>query len=216
MNESFLTFKKFKDLELAKIIANQLKQSNIEFLLEDNPKFFDPTFANNTFDPYIFIKIKPGDFTRANEALEEHYKISLNSVDSDYYLFEFTDHELLEIISKPDEWGPLDYQLSKKILTDRGKEVRPNEEALLKEKRLNELKKPESSPEFWIYFGYISAILGGFFGIIIGSSLIYLKKTLPNGQRVYTYGDKERKHGKRMLFISCIFLILYLIMALNQ
>lgn len=122
MNESFLTFKKFKDPELAKVISDQLKQNNIEFLLEDNPKFFDPTFANNAFDPYIFIKIKPEDFTKATEALEEYYEMSLNHVESDYYLFEFTDDELFEIISKPDEWGPFDYQLSKKILSDRGRQ----------------------------------------------------------------------------------------------
>lgn len=216
MNESFLTFKKFKDLELAKEISNQLKQNNIEFLLEDNPKFFDPTFANNTFDPYILIKIKPEDFTKANAALEEYYKMSLSHVESDYYLFEFTDNELFEIISKPDEWGPFDYQLSKKILGDRGKEVKPEEAKFLKEKRLIELAKPETSPKFWIYFGYFSAIVGGFFGIIIGSSLIYLKKTLPTGKRIYTYGDKERAHGRRILFISCIALIVYLTLALSQ
>src|SRR6185312_4154263 len=100
MTESFLTFKKFNDIELAKEIANRLTQNNIEFLLEDNQNFFDPTFANNTFDPNISIKIKSKDFIKANEALEEYYKDSLSSVDNDYYLFGFTDDELFEIISK--------------------------------------------------------------------------------------------------------------------
>ena len=213
MTESFLTFKKFNDIELAKEIANRLTQNNIEFLIEDNQKFFDPTFANNTFDPNIAIKIKSEDFIKANEALEDYYKTSLSSVDKDYYLFEFTDDELFEIISKPDEWGPLDYELSKKILHDRGKDINPDEVERLKEQRINELRKPESSPRFWIYFGYFSAIFGGVFGLIVGSSLFYLKKTLPNGQRVFMYGEKERKHGKRMAFISILALIIYLIWA---
>lgn len=215
MPETFLTFKKFNDVELAKEIANHLEQHHIEFLLEDNQKFFDPSFANNTCDPSVFIKIKSEDFIKANEVLEEYYKMSLNDVDRDHYLFGFSDEELFEIISKPDEWGPFDYQLSKKILSDRGKVFKPAEVELLEEQRLNKLKKPESSAKFWIYFGYISTIFGGVFGLIIGSSLSYLKKTLPNGQRVYMYREKDRKHGKRMILISLIALIVYLLWAFN-
>lgn len=129
MIESFLTFKKFNDIELAKEIANRLTQNNIEFLLEDNQKQFDITFANNTFDPNISIKIKSKDFIKANEALGKYYKSRLDSVDNDYYLFEFTDDELFEIISKPDEWGPFDYQLSKKSLV--------TEERLLNRRKQN-------------------------------------------------------------------------------
>lgn len=215
MNESFLTFKKFNDIELAKEIANRLTQNNIEYLLEDFQNSFDITFANNIFDPNISIKIKSEDFIKATEVLGEYYKSSLDSVDNDYYLFKFTDDELLEIISKPDEWGPFDYQLSKKILSDRGTDIKPEEAKLLKEKRISALKKPESSSPFWIYFGYFSAVFGGFFGLIIGSSLYYLKKTLPNGQRTFMYDEKERKHGKRMVIISIIALIIYSILTLG-
>lgn len=211
MTESFLTFKKFNDVELAKEIANHLEQNHIEFLLEDNQKNFDPSFANNTFDPNICIKIRSEDFIKANEVLDEYYRQSLNDVEKDYYLFGFTDEELFEIISKPDEWGPFDYQLAKKILSDRGKNFNSDEVERLKEQRLNELKKPESSTRFWIYFGYFSAVFGGVLGLIIGSSLVYLKKTLPNGQRVNMYGEKDRKNGKRMIVISLIVLIVWLI-----
>lgn len=43
----YLTFQKFNDPGLALQIAELLKQNGINCLLEDNQKFFDPSFANN-------------------------------------------------------------------------------------------------------------------------------------------------------------------------
>ncbi len=51
----------------------------------------------------------PFTFTRAHAVLEAFYEKQLQEVDPDYYLFAFTDAELLDILSKPDEWGHFDY-----------------------------------------------------------------------------------------------------------
>jgi hypothetical protein len=209
MTNTFLTFQKFNDIGVANEIAERLKQSNITYLLEDNKEFFDPSFANNTIEPDISIKIKSGDFSKAQIALEDYYKTQLDNVDKDYYLLTFTDEELIEIITKPDEWGHFDYQLAQKLLRDRGKEVKPEVINLLKVQRIKELAKPDTSHRYWIYAGYISAIIGGLFGIIIGWTLAYFKKTLPNGERVYAYRENERNHGTRMLLISIVSLIIW-------
>ncbi len=158
MTNTFLTFQKFNDVELAKESSERLKQNDIECLLEDNRKFFDPSFAYNTIEPDISIKLKPEDFLKAHKALENYYKKDLDNVDKNYYLFEFTDEELIEIISKPDEWGHFDYQLAQKILKDRGKEIKPEVADLLKTQRINELVKPDTTHKYWIYVGYFSAI----------------------------------------------------------
>ncbi|MCW3109501.1 MAG: hypothetical protein JWQ09_4007 [Segetibacter sp.] len=70
---------------------------------------------------------------------------------------------------------------------------------------------PDTSHRYWIYVGYASAIFGGLFGIIIGWTLAYFKKTLPDGQRVYVYREEERKHGNRMLIISIVSFIFWII-----
>lgn len=207
MPETFLTFQKFNDAGLANEIAERLRQSNIEYQLEDNNKIFDPSFANNTFEPDINLKIKPEDFSNADKALEAYYKASLAETDKDYYLFEFSDDELVEIIAKPDEWGRFDYQLAQKILSDRGKEVNPEIAGMLKTQRIKELAKREIVHSYWIYAGYIFAIVGGLFGIIIGWTLAYFKKTLPDGTRINAYSVKDRNHGTRILLLSIIGLI---------
>lgn len=215
MTDTFLTFQKFNDIELAKEIAERLKQNDIEFLLEDNRKFFDPSFANNTFEPDISIKLRPADFAKAHKSLEAYYQKYLDNVDKDYYLFAFSDEELVEIISKPDEWGHFDYQLAQKILRDRGKEIKPEAADLLKTQRIRELAKPGTTDKYWIYFGYFSAIFGGLFGLIIGGTLAYFKKTLPNGETVYAYREEDRNHGIRILLISVVSLIFWVIVRWN-
>ena len=215
MKDKYLTFQKFNDIGLANEIAERLKQNNIDYLLEDNQKMFDPSFANNTIEPEISLKLKPADFSIANSALEKYYESLIDTVDKDYYLFEFTDEELIEIISKPDEWGHFDYQLAKKILKDRGKEIKPEIAELLRSQRNKDLAKPDIPHKYWIYFGYFSALFGGIFGIIIGWTLAYFKKTLPNGQRVYAYSERERDHGTIMFLISSVSLILWIFIKLR-
>lgn len=209
MTDTFLTFQKFNDIELAKEMAERLKQNGIECSLEDNRRLFDPSFVNHTVEPDISIKLRAEDFSKAHKALEDYYKRTLENVEQDYYLFDFTDEELIEIVSKPDEWGHFDYMLSQKILRDRGKEIQPEVAELLKTQRKKDLAQPDSSHIYWIYAGYFSAIFGGLLGIIIGWTLAYFKKTLPDGQRIYAYREKDRNHGTRILLISCISLIVW-------
>ncbi|MCM5530319.1 hypothetical protein [Parasegetibacter sp. NRK P23] len=214
MTNTYLTFQKFNDLELAKQVAERLKEGGVECLLENNQKFFDPSFANNQIEHDISIKISSEKFSDAHKALDEYYQKSLHDVESDYYLFEFTDEELVEIISKPDEWGHFDYQLAQKILRDRGNEIKPEVANLLKVNRVKELAKPDSAHKYFIYLGYVSSVFGGLFGIIIGWTLAYFKKTLPDGRRVYAYRETERNHGTRMLLISCVSLTIWILLRL--
>ena len=211
MADSFLTFQTFSDLELAEEMAAQLQEKGIECTVENNRQFFDPSYANNSFGADISLKLKPADFYKARKTLEDYYEKHVDQVGRDYYLFDFTDQELVEVVAKPDEWGFLDYQLAQKILKERGKEINPDVAALLKTQRDKDLAQPESAHRYWIYAGYISAILGGLIGVIIAWTLAYFKKTLPNGQRVYVYKEEDRNHGTRILLISCVSLVFWLL-----
>jgi len=209
MKEPFLTFQKFNDMGLAEAISARLKENGIESLLENNQKFFDPSFAHNSVEADISLKLRPEDFPRADQALADYYQQRVDSVDKDYYLFGFTDQELIEILRKPDEWGHFDYQLTQKILRDRGMEIGPETTRLMKAERIAELAQPKASNTSWIFIGYISAIMGGVFGIVIGATLAYFKKTLPDGQRVYGYREEERRHGKIILGLSLISAVIW-------
>jgi hypothetical protein len=211
MIEEFITFQKFNDQNSASELGDFFKEKKLEYLLEDNSLSFDPTFANNGFDKEFCIKLKKSDFEKGNAFLNEKAEIEIVEIDKDYYLFSFTDKELLELITASDEWSPFDVSLAEKLLNERGKEVTSEEIKKLKTNRIVELSKPEESQRTYIIIGYITAILGGVLGIFIGWHLLTFKKTLPNGNRIYAYSENDRKQGNRILILGGIFLVIWLL-----
>ncbi len=201
--EEFLTFKKFNDPILAEDFGKILKQNGFDFEINDDTNF-DPSFANNFISKQFTIKLKPSDFEAVHELLLVSAKEEINLVDKDYYLYAFTDKELIEIVTKPEEWNEFDYLLAQKLLKERGKEINPEVVEVLRKQRQEDLSKPETAQKTWIIFGYIAAISGGLIGIFIGWAMANGNKTLPDGTKVYTYTANERKHGRIIVIIGSI------------
>ncbi len=211
----FITYQKFNDQAAALELETLFNENNIECVLENTSSSFEPTFANNDLVKEFRVKLQKEDFAIADDLLEQIFLNQIDTVDKDYYLFKFTDDELIELISKKDEWGQFDFLLAQKLLRERGKEIQPELIEELKKERLEVLAKPEESSKIWIFIGYISSFLGGFMGILIGWHLFKHKKTLPNGERVLGYTFEDRKHGKNMVIIGVIFLIFWLMVKIK-
>ena len=212
MEETYVVFRKYPNLFQAKELENLLNQNNISSQLTDNIASVDASFSGSTLQNEYEIKIQLEDFEEAEKILEKDAEDLIEQVDENHYLFEFSDEELYDILVRSDEWSELDYKLAQKILTDRGKSVDVELLKNLKKQRIELLAKPEENQKKWIVTGYILAIFGGFLGIIIGYSLWTSKKSLPNGQAVYSYTEQDREHGKVIFYIGLIILPLYLIL----
>ena len=204
MTEDYSIFRKFPTLEQAKEIEFMLNEKGIETILANNAPPVDVTFSGNTLQNEIEIRIKQSDFKAAEDILEKNAENIIDQIDKDYYLFGFTNEELYEILLKSDEWSSFDYTLAQKILEQRGKSIDKDLLNSLKNERLKELAKPEGNQKPWIICGYAFALLGGVLGLIIGYFLWTSKKTLPNGQKVYSYYENDRKHGKYIFYIGLI------------
>lgn len=203
----FLTYRTFTEKDGVDALTELLRANNIEFEVTEDRDSLDSLYVGKLVNHQIFVKIRQEDFEKANSILSQLEEKEVENADKDHYLFGFTDEELFEIVSKPDEWNEYDYQLSKKILRQRGKKIDDNIIQLLKKQRLNDLSKPEEGQKTWIYAGYLFAMLGGLLGIFIGWHLNTFKKTLSNGQQVYGYTQQDRKHGFRILIIGIIMFI---------
>ena len=211
MIEQYSIFRKFSTLEQAKELEAILNGKGIKSILADNAPPVDVTFSGNTLQNEIEIRIKQSDFKKAEQILEQDAENLINEVDKNYYLFDFTDDELYDILLKSDEWNKFDYTLAQKILTERGKSIDKSLLNSLEKQRLDDLAKPEGGQKPWIIAGYLFSFLGGFLGLIIGYFLWTQQKTLPNGQKIYSYKENDRKQGKYIFFIGLIFFPLFLI-----
>jgi hypothetical protein len=215
-SDAYITFQKFNDIALAEAIAEQLHKNGINSVVSKEDALLDSTFIGSDLGSTIHLKVAPTNFERANAILEDFYMTRIQSMDPDYYLYTFTDEELLDIVQKPDEWGHLDFVLAKKLLADKGKAISPAQQEEFHQERLTQLAKPDKTHPLMILLGYFTAFAGGVFGFILGSLLVSSKKILPNGQRVYMYPISERRHGRRILIISAICFSLWMSLKFNR
>ncbi len=211
---NFLSFHSFSDPESANAVADLLKENHIPYQLIKLPSLLDSSIIGTSSMPDYELKLKQQDFIRGQECLDNYFKTRTDEVDEDYYLFSFTDSELMDIIHKKDEWGYFDFQLAKKILNDRGVEINESDIEQFRQERKKELASPER-PGSFLYIVAILSILCGvlfaispvfglpaipfiwcFVGVCAGLLITSSKKTLPDGQRVYAYSEKDRKYGK--------------------
>lgn len=211
MKEEFIIFQKFNTESLAIDFGLLLNDNKIENLLENISINFDPILSNNEFGKEYCVKIKKIDFEKANVILSEKAKAEINEIQDDYYLFSFSDEELIDVIKKSDEWNKFDVELAHKLLKERGNEITDEQINEIKKQRIVELSKPEEGQNIYIIIGYICAILGGFLGVFIGWHLLTYKKTLPNGNRIYAYSENDRKQGNRILILGGIFIVIWVL-----
>lgn len=206
----FVTYRKFTEPEQAEALAAILAERGIEFQIEKDPEGLDSLYGGLTLPRNFYVKLRKVDFSIADRVLLEIANTSLDAVDKDYHLWNFSNEELFEILSKPDEWSEFDYQLAHKILNERGKEISIETIELLRIQRIRELSRPEEGHKSWIYAGYFFSVLGGLIGVFIGLHLSTFKRTLPNGERVFGYNRTDRHHGWRILILGVVMFFLSL------
>ncbi|HTD42156.1 MAG TPA: hypothetical protein VK671_16115 [Mucilaginibacter sp.] len=204
MEPEFITYQKFNDSALANDLAELLDGHNIPYFIQEETSGFDPSLVMSNAAVDYAVKIKSEDFEKVNQLRKEIEAKNIEGVDKDHYLFGFTDDELMEVLIKADEWSTFDVVLARKILAERGKNISDVDMAVINEKRIEELRVPETSQSTWIILGYIFALLGGIIGLFIGWHLKSHKKTLPDGEKVYAYTEQDRWHGKIIFYIAIV------------
>lgn len=216
MENEFILFRRFKNMVQAQDARQLLADNGIDAVIATNAAPVDVTFVGNTFLDQIEIKIPKYDFARAEKILEKRAEEEIVEVEEDYYLLQFSDDELYDVLLKADEWNEYDYVLAQKLLKERGRPVDKELLDKLKKERLEELAKPDGNQQLWIILGYLFAVVGGLFGIVIGYFLWTSKKTLPNGESVFTYSQNDRQHGKNIFIIGLVAIpIIFLLKALR-
>lgn len=209
-NKTFPTFKQAQEY------IDLIEKSNIKYVLEKITQVFDPAFAGNTDNGAVVLKLIPTDFFKANKAFEEAQLIDLDDLDKDYYLFSFTDDELMDVIIKKEEWNAFDFALATNLLKERGKEVSSEMLEAVRRQRHKEMSRHLPFPKLLIIAGYIFALFGGLISIFIGLQLLWETKKLPDGSKMYAYDPSVKNHGKLIFSMGMIFLIFTLLFNLRE
>lgn len=214
---TFISYRRFFNKEQAAEFTTILEKHSIQYeVVEDAPGFDDNMYGQKVLEKDIMVKVRQEDFASVNKLVEEKAKQEVSDAPKDHYLYTFSDEELFEIVSKPDEWNEFDYVLAQHILKDRGKEINESAIELLKAQRQAELTKPVSSQKTLIYAGYVFALLGGALGLLIGWQLYSSKKTLANGNVIFAFTREDRKHGFLIFCLGILFFLLGILAAISK
>lgn len=116
---------------------------------------------------YWTLIINDEDYAKVELALFKYDLAEICRLPKDYYLFSFTDFELIDILKNKGDWGEIDYTLALKILEDRGlhypQEILNNYELnYLSEKRQREKQEEESANNTYFGSSPFSMILQSF------------------------------------------------------
>lgn len=234
MSNVLLTFQRFQDPVLANELLEKLNGFGVTGTVEISKSLLDPVLAGPSGEPEYFVKIASGDFIKAHQHLEAFYRASINELEPDYYLFDFSNEELQEIIKTPEEWGPLDFQLAIKLLKERGIAVPEANSSVLSKENLARIAKKSNGKSLKtisiVFIAYIILSLlaqsithrynfpfSTILVTLIGANLAWSRKTLPDGSQVWHFEDKDRADGKAifysglfLLFIAFIYMLMFM------
>jgi hypothetical protein len=206
------TFRQYNSAEEAAAIVARLEAAGIQGLLSDNQPAFDASFAYNTTQRLYTLSLSPSDAQRAESLLTQWAEAEAEQVDSDHYLLTFTVDELYDVLRHPAEWDLLDVKIATRLLRERGHKVTEKDLRDLEAQEAAKMAAPDPVERIWMINGYLFALMGGPFGILIGYVIRNGQKSLPDGRKVWLHSEKDRRHGKNMMVIGiCMFVVVVVI-----
>jgi hypothetical protein len=219
MPGKFVKYRSFNDKALATELYEKLTDAGIAVAWEDTVGYFDVTFSNNEFLNIFYVKLRPEDFKTADELLLNAVGENKQEPIGDYYLFSFSNDELIDVLKKPDEWNEFDLYWAKKILKTRGVEIKREDLEQAKIERLHELKRPWVLDKFWLICAFALWLAALWFihiyiaaaVVFIGGYISFSRKTMPDGQRVKAFSASDRI-AARVVLVAGVLQALYILL----
>ena len=205
-----LVYHTYPNRAVAQSLLTLLDEQRIAYTIDHAPARFSAALGMASAEQFV-VSLRPEDFTRVRQLEEDHAEDSLAELPADYYLFQFSNAELWDLLAQPAAWSSHDVALAARLLRERGETVTDDTLQTLRLYNTATLAAPDPSPTGWIIAGYALAVLGGVFGMGIGWSLRRYRKTLPDGRQVPGYAEADRAHGTRMLALGAVGLVFWLV-----
>ena len=194
-------YKSFESVGLAQLLTELLDESKTYYELHNSEgkiEGFDPSQPHGVIEVWI----AEDQFDYIDDLIEEKVNSELDTVADDYFIFEFSNDELRNVLINAHEWSPLDLALANKLLKERGEPFDKEELEKIREENIAESALARNISKGRKITGLIVAFLFPLIGII--TALIYLlaSKEDLSGKKVPKYGEPTKKHGKIVIIVA--------------
>ncbi|WEK36340.1 MAG: hypothetical protein P0Y53_02405 [Candidatus Pseudobacter hemicellulosilyticus] len=195
-----LTYARFHTREDARLLLDVLSKLAIPYTVEEAAPILDKIYVGEQLDPMIAVKIPADQFERVNKAMIEAARPLLDELNPDYYLFSFSEQELKDVLSHPDEWNYLDQALAEKLLREQQITFEPAEIRPIAVKAIAPMRL--ALP--WIVVGYLLSIYYFPVGVFLYLGTRFAKRTLADGARIPMFDEYTRRHAFYMLVVNLL------------
>ena len=201
MDEEYINIVTFNTFSEARDAAEVLNENGIGFRFNEVIMGPGQAFPSAIGDDSIDIAVKKEDVDRACQLLSIKDAYDDNNEISS--IAGFSTEELIDVASSSGEWGSVLVDEARQILRARGyyNFDRLNE---IKRKKVERLHMGKQASRLWVSIGFISALLAGPIGIIMGYSFLTIREKDLNGDYYYIYDSDTRKAGLLMMIIGII------------
>lgn len=196
-------FRSFNTPGIAGMLTELLDEHGIDYeVYQDNELIenFDPQGIYGQLNVYL----NKDDFEKVDEIIEKRADEELDTIEKDYFLFQFSNDELRDILIKADEWSPLDIALARKLLRERGEKFSVDEIQKLREERVADSAKPKAASSGILILCFICVLIFPLVPLIAGPVFAWSKKHDLAGNSVPTYDKPTQSKGRIMLIATLV------------
>ncbi|MEL6672179.1 MAG: hypothetical protein AAFR61_08295 [Bacteroidota bacterium] len=211
MKTDFRTYQKFQNQEDAQWWISLMESNDIPFEFENISSGLDPSIFGGELMQEWVLRL-PGDrFQDMHHILKDQVVHEIDSLDSSYYLFQFSLEELEDVLVEVGNWNPLDVQMAQELLRRKGIDYTYEEIDQLQQEHLRQLRKAQPADTFTLFIGYLAAIMGGLGALMVGHYLQSTKRVDPMGKRFYLFDQASRKQGRTIYRIGLVMFFVWVI-----
>ncbi|RTQ46217.1 hypothetical protein EJV47_22050 [Hymenobacter gummosus] len=206
-DSGFIQYQQFSTAGAAQALLALLEEHDIPYQTSRTRPAAEPSFAFHDAHQGYLVHLRPADVPRANALQDEENRRLIADADPGHYLFGFTDQELMDVLAHRADWSRYDVQLAEHLLRQRGHAPEVQGLQQLHTDQARQLPAPERSRPGWLIWGYVTALLGGVGGILLGWHLYSSRETLPDGRQHHTFSAHDRVHGLWIMGLGLVALL---------
>ena len=205
---TFLTYSKFYTKEEAEEFAALLDTNNIVFDAERLRAPLDNIYLGEDSEPQYIVKVMQQDFGKVESLVKREMEKQVDHLTPDYYLFQFSNEELLEVLQKSEDWNHLDQTLAKRLLQQRN--VKTDGLAVLSVFNEEEINGKERISTTTLVITYLLAVVFAITGMLIGALLITARRTMKDGSKMPLYDNWTVNQGWIVFNIGLVRTLIFL------
>lgn len=223
---TFETYRQVYQTHQIEHIIELLEANNIPYHVEQSETIIDEAIVGNSAHPPVILKVPAADFGRLSQLITDRI-LQENTIPEEYYLEDFSEEELRDILVHKNEWTPEDFAYAQLMLEKRGVSV--DMAAIEAELEADRAKKRAGKPVHlgWFVFYWLLVLVGAvlYFPLAYiagtGMGFYYWKgyRVEDDGNRYPIFDKVAQGRGKYLFWIGlalCVLVTVFWIVYLNS